>query len=226
MPFRPMRIVRVATKEEFDAALATADQVIVEGDDQLLSYAATKASQIQSLPELILKPSSTVNSLPRMMKTCRAFPKEISLSYSGFFSGIRADSAGAIPTTGVFAAADSNDVTIEPTEHARAAAADSGATTVSKPVGHSRATAASKIRRTQQSYRRLRIRRAKQSRRLLRNRRWQRSHHRLQARAQQSRRGPRLKRLPCRGPPICVPGLALRLPYSELIRIGEVVYVF
>src|SRR5262249_53093394 len=39
-----MRVVRATSKEEFDTALATADQVIVEGDDELLSYAATKAS--------------------------------------------------------------------------------------------------------------------------------------------------------------------------------------
>jgi hypothetical protein len=42
--FRPPRIIRVTTEEELDSALASADQVIVEGDDRLLSYAATKAS--------------------------------------------------------------------------------------------------------------------------------------------------------------------------------------
>jgi hypothetical protein len=41
---RPVRSVRVTTKEELDAALATADQVVVEGDDELLSYAVNKAS--------------------------------------------------------------------------------------------------------------------------------------------------------------------------------------
>ena len=33
------RILRVKTKQEFNSALQLADQVIVEGDDQLLSYA-------------------------------------------------------------------------------------------------------------------------------------------------------------------------------------------
>jgi hypothetical protein len=43
---RPVRTVRVTTKAELDAALGSgsADQVIVEGDDRLLSYAASKAS--------------------------------------------------------------------------------------------------------------------------------------------------------------------------------------
>jgi hypothetical protein len=41
---RPMRIVRVTTKEELGAALATADQVVVEGDDELLSYAVSSGS--------------------------------------------------------------------------------------------------------------------------------------------------------------------------------------
>jgi hypothetical protein len=41
---RPVRTVRVTTKEQFDAALARADQITVEGDDKLLSYAVNKAS--------------------------------------------------------------------------------------------------------------------------------------------------------------------------------------
>ena len=41
---RPVRTVRVTTEAELDAALATADQVIVEGDDRLLSYAVNIAS--------------------------------------------------------------------------------------------------------------------------------------------------------------------------------------
>jgi hypothetical protein len=44
MLFRPARIVRVTTKQEFDSALGSADQVIVEGDDELLSYAVATAS--------------------------------------------------------------------------------------------------------------------------------------------------------------------------------------
>ena len=44
MLFRPKRIVHATTEQEIDSALATADQVIVEGDDQLLSYAVGKAS--------------------------------------------------------------------------------------------------------------------------------------------------------------------------------------
>ncbi len=43
MLFRPTRIVRVTTEQELNSALASADQVIVEGDDKLLSYAAAKA---------------------------------------------------------------------------------------------------------------------------------------------------------------------------------------
>jgi hypothetical protein len=42
---RPVRTVRVTSKEELDAALATtADQITVEGDDELLSYAINKAA--------------------------------------------------------------------------------------------------------------------------------------------------------------------------------------
>lgn len=44
MRFRPTRVVHVTTKEALDSALVSADQVVVEGDDQLLSYAAAKAS--------------------------------------------------------------------------------------------------------------------------------------------------------------------------------------
>src|SRR5258708_14414693 len=44
MQFRPARIIRVPTGQELDSAVGSADQVIVEGDDQLLSYAVTKAS--------------------------------------------------------------------------------------------------------------------------------------------------------------------------------------
>ena len=44
MLFQPKRIVRATTEQEIDSALATADQVVVEGDDQLLSYAVGKAS--------------------------------------------------------------------------------------------------------------------------------------------------------------------------------------
>ena len=40
---RPTRTVRVTSKEEVDAALATADQVVVEGDDELLTYAINTA---------------------------------------------------------------------------------------------------------------------------------------------------------------------------------------
>ena len=43
MLFRPTRTVRVTTEQELDSALASADQVIVEGNDKLLSYAAAKA---------------------------------------------------------------------------------------------------------------------------------------------------------------------------------------
>ncbi len=44
MRFRPTRVVHVTSKDELDAALLSADQVIVEGSDQLLSYAVAKAS--------------------------------------------------------------------------------------------------------------------------------------------------------------------------------------
>jgi len=36
---RLVRTVRATTKEEVDAAFATADQITVEGDDELLTYA-------------------------------------------------------------------------------------------------------------------------------------------------------------------------------------------
>jgi hypothetical protein len=45
MLFRQTRVARVTTEQELDSALTSADQVIVEGDDRLLSYAATKASR-------------------------------------------------------------------------------------------------------------------------------------------------------------------------------------
>jgi hypothetical protein len=41
---RPVRTVRATTKEEVDAALAAADQITVEGDDELLTYAVNKAA--------------------------------------------------------------------------------------------------------------------------------------------------------------------------------------
>jgi hypothetical protein len=41
---RPARIARVTTEQELDSALGWADQVIVEGNDRLLSYAVAKAS--------------------------------------------------------------------------------------------------------------------------------------------------------------------------------------
>jgi hypothetical protein len=41
---RPVQTVIVTSKEELDAALATADQITVEGDDELLSYAVNKAA--------------------------------------------------------------------------------------------------------------------------------------------------------------------------------------
>jgi hypothetical protein len=44
MIFSPQRIVHATTEQEIDAALETADQVIVEGDDRLLSYAVNKAA--------------------------------------------------------------------------------------------------------------------------------------------------------------------------------------
>jgi hypothetical protein len=44
MLLRRGRIVRVRTEQEFDSALGSSDQVIVEGDDRLLSYAVAKAS--------------------------------------------------------------------------------------------------------------------------------------------------------------------------------------
>jgi hypothetical protein len=44
MRLRPARIVRATNEQEVDSALSSADQVIVEGDDRLLSYAVAKAS--------------------------------------------------------------------------------------------------------------------------------------------------------------------------------------
>jgi hypothetical protein len=44
MQFRPSRVVMVTTQEELDSAFGSADRLIVEGDDALLSYAATKAA--------------------------------------------------------------------------------------------------------------------------------------------------------------------------------------
>jgi hypothetical protein len=42
--FRPLLTALVTSKQELDAALATADQITVEGDDDLLSYAVSKAA--------------------------------------------------------------------------------------------------------------------------------------------------------------------------------------
>jgi hypothetical protein len=44
MQFRPSRVVKVTSQGELDSAFASADRLIVEGDDALLSYAATKAA--------------------------------------------------------------------------------------------------------------------------------------------------------------------------------------
>lgn len=44
MRLHPARIVRATNEQELDSALLSADQVIVEGDDRLLSYAVAKAS--------------------------------------------------------------------------------------------------------------------------------------------------------------------------------------
>ena len=41
---RPVRTILATTREEVDTALATADQITVEGDDELLSYAVNKAA--------------------------------------------------------------------------------------------------------------------------------------------------------------------------------------
>jgi hypothetical protein len=41
---RPVRTVTVTSKEELDAALASADQITVEGDDELLTYAVNEAA--------------------------------------------------------------------------------------------------------------------------------------------------------------------------------------
>jgi hypothetical protein len=42
--FRPLLTALVTSKQELDAALDTADQITVEGDDELLSYAVSKAA--------------------------------------------------------------------------------------------------------------------------------------------------------------------------------------
>jgi hypothetical protein len=44
MRFRPARIVRVTHESELDAALASADQIVVEGDDRLLTLAVSRAT--------------------------------------------------------------------------------------------------------------------------------------------------------------------------------------
>jgi hypothetical protein len=45
MLFRPTRIVHATTEQEIDAALGSADKVVVEGNDRLLSYAVAMASR-------------------------------------------------------------------------------------------------------------------------------------------------------------------------------------
>jgi hypothetical protein len=45
MQWRRTLIVRATSKEEVDSALESAEKVIVEGDDHLLSYAVAKASR-------------------------------------------------------------------------------------------------------------------------------------------------------------------------------------
>jgi hypothetical protein len=63
--FRPKRVVRVTSKEELDSALASADQVIVEGDDRLLSYAAAKASHDPQLSSVDIQIGSHSISVGR-----------------------------------------------------------------------------------------------------------------------------------------------------------------
>jgi hypothetical protein len=53
---RPMQTIRVTTKEELDAALARAGQVVVEGNDELLSYAIERhAARARTVPPLAQK---------------------------------------------------------------------------------------------------------------------------------------------------------------------------
>jgi hypothetical protein len=59
----PARVVRVTSKEELDSALVSADQVIVEGNDELLSYAATKASQDSELSKVEIEITNNIYAL-------------------------------------------------------------------------------------------------------------------------------------------------------------------
>ena len=65
MRFRPTRVVHVTTKEALDSALVSADQVVVEGDDQLLSYAAAKASHDPELARVDIEIAGRSISLGR-----------------------------------------------------------------------------------------------------------------------------------------------------------------
>jgi hypothetical protein len=45
VPSRPPEAITVTTEEGFDAAFASVDRIVVEGDEQLLSYAVAKAME-------------------------------------------------------------------------------------------------------------------------------------------------------------------------------------
>jgi hypothetical protein len=64
---RPVKTVLATTKEELDAALATADQITVECDDELLSYAVNKAARDPEnrVAVEVTGPANPIDALPQ-----------------------------------------------------------------------------------------------------------------------------------------------------------------
>jgi hypothetical protein len=56
---RPLKTVHMTTTEELDPALATADQITVEGDNELLSCAVNRAVGSESCVNVELNTSQT-----------------------------------------------------------------------------------------------------------------------------------------------------------------------
>lgn len=96
MRFRRMRAVHVTTREDLDSALNSADQVIVEGDDRLLSYAASRAARDPEPSEIEIEIAG--RPAPTEDKPFNAFEEDEPVSPFGNTIGARpAFSPAAFP---------------------------------------------------------------------------------------------------------------------------------
>ncbi len=85
MPLRPLRTVHVSTREALDAALRSADRVVVEGDDSLLSYAVKKiAGDTEHQVDIELDPPMPSPAAPSFNAPLHAFLAPAAPIPSGF----------------------------------------------------------------------------------------------------------------------------------------------